>query len=145
MIPKLIDVGAPWKVLPKGIHDADINEFKRVFVNNQHRKMLFRGLKKMVNALKNAGCKTVYIDGSYVTSKENPNDYDICWDTKGVDINKLDPVLITFANKREAQKNKYLGECFPSHFDAGNGQTFIDFFQIDRYTGESKGILRLHI
>ena len=31
----------------------------------------------MVN-LRDAGCKTVYVDGSFVTDKERPGDFDAC-------------------------------------------------------------------
>jgi hypothetical protein len=54
----------------------------------------------------------VYIDGSFVTSGETPNDFDACWDIHGVDAARLDPVLLVFENQRAAQKIKYQGEFF---------------------------------
>ena len=70
------------------------------------------GLREAMQSLKNAGCRTVYIDGSFVTDKEIPGDFDACWEEAWVDPLKLDPVLLTFADGRAAQKAKYLGSCF---------------------------------
>ena len=38
------------------------------------------GLRAALESLKSAGCRTVYLNGSFVTSKEAPNDFDACWD-----------------------------------------------------------------
>ena len=60
-----------------------------------------------------AGCRTVYIDGSFVTSKSEPGDYDACWDIDGVNVEALDLVFLDFSGRRAAQKRKYFGEFFP--------------------------------
>jgi len=41
MIPELVDIGSPWKVLPPGIHDATLDEVEGRFATNEHRKRLF--------------------------------------------------------------------------------------------------------
>ena len=92
--------------------------------------------------LRDAGCRTAYIDGSFVTDKEYPNDYDACWEETGVDPYLLDLVLLTFDHGRETQKAKYLGELFPVTAVAdAEGLSFLEFFQMDRDTGEPKGIV----
>jgi hypothetical protein len=54
--------------------------------------------------------------------------------------------LLTFDNGRAAQKAKYLGEFFPAHLtEGGSGQTFLDFFQVDRETGDAKGMVALDV
>ena len=45
-------------------------------------------------ACESASCQTGYLDGSFVSSKLEPGDFDACWDEKGVDLDKLDPVLL---------------------------------------------------
>jgi len=70
-------------------------------------------LKKAIDSLRSAGCKSVYIDGSFVTSKANPVDFDGCWDMDGVDPSLLDPALLDFNLGRSVQKWKYMGELFP--------------------------------
>ena len=135
--------------LPQGIHDADWSEFEARFAITAHRTRLAAGLKSALEVLGKAGCKRVYVDGSYVTEKEVPNDFDVAWDPAGVDtklLKKLEPVFFDFDNKRAAQKTKYLGEFFPSSVPADLvGTTFIDFFQIDKTTGNAKGIVALNI
>jgi len=146
MIPDLIDIGGDWNVLPPGIHDATLEEITEKYASNTLRKLLFEGLKKAVKALSFAGCKTIYLDGSFVTAKTNPGDWDMCWSLVGVDANKLDPILLDFRDKRKNQKLKFLGECFPSSVGAdANGTTFLDYFQKDRITGKTKGIIRLQL
>jgi hypothetical protein len=105
------------------------------------RRELFAGLKRASKALSAAECRTIYVDGSFVSGKPNPNDYDVCWDPAGVDPAKLDPVFLDFSNKRANQKAKYLGEFFPFSAEAAPGKTFLEFFQTDRFTGARKGIL----
>ncbi len=143
MIPDFVDTGGPWEVLPPGIHDASLEEIKDRFVKNTQRQELFEGIVRGCSALKIAGCSTVYLDGSYITDKPVPDDFDICWNPVGVDDSKIDPVLLDFSNNRKDQKLKYGGEFFPSNVYAENTHIFIDYFQIDKYTGKKKGIIRI--
>ena len=92
-------------------------------------------------SLRAIGCVRIYLDGSYVTGKPIPGDYDACWDPAGVDLKRLDPVFRDFSNKRQAQKTKFKGEFFPSTMKNAPTHPFVDFFQVDRFTGLSKGIL----
>jgi hypothetical protein len=103
-----------------------------------------KGLRAALSSLKKAGCKTVYLDGSFVTSKECPNDFDGCWIPVGVDPKKLDPVLLDFNNRRATQKAKFRGELFPALAIADQiGTPFVQFFQRDKSTGEAKGIVAI--
>ena len=93
-----------------------------------------------------AGCRTVYLNGSFVTGKAMPNDYDACWEEAGVDPTALDPVLLTFDAGRATQKAKYLGELFPASVIADtDGLSFLEFFQPDKETGEPKGIVAVDL
>jgi hypothetical protein len=146
MIPDLIDINGDWDVLPPGIHDATLEEIQAKYTWNDRRKLLFGGLKKAINALSFAGCKTFYIDGSFVTAKTNPGDYDMCWSPVGVNDQKIDPVLLDFSDRRKNQKLIFKGESFPSSINAdANGNTFLDYFQKDKITGKTKGIIRLQL
>ena len=51
----------------------------------------------------------MYLDGSFVTSKQVPNDFDACWDEIGVNMSLIDPVLLKFDRVRAAQKAKFRG------------------------------------
>lgn len=79
---------------------------------------------------------------SVASAKPEPGDFDVCWSVAGCDPDRLDPVLLDFSNGRAAQKAKYGGEQFPAELPEGAiGRTFLEFFQIDRTTGDAKGIV----
>lgn len=147
MIPTLVDLGspAPWAVLPPGIHDATLAEIEAVFATTPHRQWLFAGFVRMASALRAAGCQVAYLDGSFTTAKPHPDDYDGCWDHNGIDFAKIDPVLLDFNGKREAQKRKYQGEMFPALTLNGPSGTFLDFFRSEKFSGRPKGILRVSL
>ena len=87
-----------------------------------------------------------YIDGSFVTAKDAPQDFDGCWEAAGVDPERLDPVLLNFTRGRAAQKAKYGGELFIANSPASPaGTTFIDFFQNDKASGAQKGIIAIDL
>jgi hypothetical protein len=111
-------------------------------------RRLCDGFTRGVIVLREAGCSTVYLDGSFVTSKEFPGDYDACWEIDGVNVANLDPVLKDFSNRRVAQKTKFGGEFFPAQARAEESspfRTFFDFFQIDKETGVPKGIVGIKL
>lgn len=142
MIPDLTSIsGSPWDVLPVGQHPATFAEVASRFAFNPYRRALFHGLVEAGVNLQLAGCKRVFLDGSFVSAKPQPGDYDGCWDPSGVDIKKLDPVFLNFENKRKAQKEKFKGEWFPAGLLNAPRQTFVELFQVDRFTGKPKGIL----
>lgn len=145
MIPPLVPLlGAPWTVLPPGAHFASLDEVRDTFAGNSWRRDLFNGLLRASGKLRVAGCALVYLDGSFVTGKPKPGDYDACWDPQGVDRAKLDQVFLEFANGRAAQKAAFNGEFFPSSMVCSDvGRTFLEFFQLDRVTGKQKGIIAI--
>lgn len=146
MIPQLIDLaGAPWSVIPPGIHDATLDEINAAFATTPYRQWLFSGFVRVADALRVAGCTVAYLDGSFTTGKLHPSDYDGCWDHTGMDFSRLDPVLLDFDGKREAQKRKYQGEMFPAYVANGSSGIFLDFFQVEKFTGLPKGILRVSL
>ncbi|MFY9512886.1 MAG: hypothetical protein WAQ05_18120 [Rubrivivax sp.] len=99
------------------------------------------GLLDALRLLRAAGCRRVYLDGSLVTSKLEPGDFDACWGAAGVDFDRVDDRLLTFDRGRATQKAAFLGELFIADSRADpHGTLFRDFFQIDR-DGRRKGIV----
>ena len=96
--------------LPSGIYGATWPEIAARFGWNAHRQHLLDGVHRVLAALAQAGCRVVYLNGSFVTAKEHPRDYDACWGLTGVDVDALDPVLLDFDDDRAAQRAKYGGE-----------------------------------
>ncbi len=105
---------------------------------------MFEGFKKGVASLLCAGCNTIFLDGSFVSGKPYPRDFDVCWDPTGVDDRKLDPVLLDFSQNRRRQKQELNGEFFPASALADGHRTFVDLFQRDKHTGRAKGIIKVH-
>lgn len=134
--------------LPPGVHFCTWEEFVTRFGTTQHRLNLIAGLKIAMAQLQTAGCPTVYVDGSFVTHKLVPGDFDACWEANGVDMAQLQtiaPALLKFDAKRAAQKAAYGGEFFPAGWPADSaGTLFLEFFQMDR-DGNSKGIIAINL
>ena len=132
--------------LPPGIHDATWEEIVDRFGSNALREELLMGLQETLVSLRNAGCSRAYLDGSFVTAKDEPGDFDACWEVAGVDAGWLDPVLLTFADARRAQKERFGGELFPADAAADpHGTRFLEYFQRDKHTGDPKGIVALDL
>jgi hypothetical protein len=146
ILPPFVEVpGAPYPVLPPGIHWATMDEVRVRFATSPRRVWLYEGLVQVVEVLTNAGCLRLHLDGSFVTAKENPGDYDGCWDPSGVVPAMLDPVLLDFTDRRAAQKRKYRGELFIAGLPSGPEGTFLEFFQVEKYTGAAKGIVGVRL
>lgn len=96
--------------------------------------------------LKAIGCTAIYVDGSFVTSKRVPGDYDACWDQRFADLSKVGRYPGLDPSNRAVQKHTYGGDVFPAFIiESGSGMLFIDFFQTDKTTGLKKGIVKLNV
>ncbi|MBI3471072.1 MAG: hypothetical protein HY013_06925 [Candidatus Solibacter usitatus] len=132
--------------LPPGVHSATWPEIEERLASNPRRRRLLEGFRRACEGLRRAGCRLVYLDGSLVTTKEHPGDFDACWDTQNVDDGLLDPVFWDFSQGRAAQKRRFLGELFPAQLPEGaTGRAFVEFFQVNKLTGEPKGILAIRL
>ncbi|QKU54559.1 DUF6932 family protein [Vibrio cholerae] len=143
MIPEFNDQGN----LPEGIHYASMQELIERFGYNAKRAWLLDGLSLLIRNLESAGCRLIYIDGSFVTEKEIPGDYDMAWSIQGVEPGKLDPcLLLARPEDRKDIELVYRGDVFPAEIPEGaSGKTFLSFFQQDKNTGEKKGIVAINI
>lgn len=94
--------------------------------------------------LADAGCRRLWINGSFVTDKEEPGDLDAIWDQNGVDFDLLDDIFFEFSDGRRAQKLRFGGEFLPNVVESGSGLAFVDFFQNDR-DGGRKGIVVIEL
>jgi hypothetical protein len=132
--------------LPPGVHWAEWSAIVARLAWTARRQRLLIGLEQGLLALAQAGCHTAYLDGSFVSQKASPGDFDVCWEVEGVSASLLDPVLLTFSNRRAAQKAKYGGEFFPAEAAATpGGLRYLEFFQISKFDGRAKGIIAIDI
>jgi hypothetical protein len=95
-----------------------------------HRRNVFAGFGRACQELRKAGCRLVYVDGSFVATKVHPGDFDACWDIRNVNEKSLDPIFWDFSHGRAAQKHRFLGELFPAQLPEGaTGRAFIQFYR----------------
>lgn len=128
MIPKFNKLG----YLPPGKpYNATWEEFTARFETTANRKVLIDGLYQALVALKTAGCRSVYVNGSFITSKAEPRDWDGCWEMEGVNFNVLDPLIVDEEFHHMKRKKKYLGDLF-LQAPRLPGRNFVSFFQRDR-------------
>src|ERR1700685_2449816 len=99
--------------LPAGIHWATWQEIQSRFGFSLRRQQLLGGLRLALAALNRAGCSRVYIDGSFVTVKREPGDYDACWDIDGVNVEALDSVFLDFSKGRTGAEAQVPRRVFP--------------------------------
>jgi len=132
--------------LPPGVHDATWDELEERFGGNKTRKKQLRGLRLALDDLKRAGCSIVYIDGSFVSEKEKPGDFDGCWEADGVNWDDLHPALRKLTVPRASQKKRYGGELVIADSPSEPfGPAYLEFFQQDGRSGAAKGIIRVSL
>ena len=71
MMPPFEEYG----LLPPGVHWTFRDEFLQRFGTRRWRLRLAPGIRAAIENLKDAGCLTVYVNGSIITAKEVPNDF----------------------------------------------------------------------
>jgi hypothetical protein len=133
--------------LPPGLYRVTLEEIRNHFTWNAKRKRLFGGLIRALKNLAEAGVKKVWIDGSFVTDKNEPADIDGCWEYhESVDVNRLDEVFLDLNPPRTSMRKKYGVDFLISTVSLldGRGNTVLEFFQQDR-DGNQKGILLVEI
>jgi len=102
--------------------------------------------KRALDSLRGDSCQRDYIDGSFVTAKDEPADFDACWEPSNVVPRLLDATLVEFSDRRRAQKARFGGELFLANIPVGPGLAdFLEYFQHDPNTGQPKGILAINL
>lgn len=141
--------------LPAGIHVATLLEVLEKFgTASEKRKFLVSGLKLVIKQFKQVGVQRIYVDGSFTSDKEGPNDIDGCWSTEGVDekmLNLLDRDFWQFSSIeefnecREEIKRKYGLDFYIAEWNEGStGKPFPEYFQTTR-DGRPKGIIQINL
>ncbi|MGE7609635.1 DUF6932 family protein [Peribacillus frigoritolerans] len=134
-------------ILPPGIHVTTWDEFKTRYGVNHKRKLQLNGLERAIEEFVKSGCTNIYVDGSFVTNKKNPGDFDALYELEEVNDQIIDEVLLdaSYAG-REKQKKYYEGEFFPAYAKAHpNGTIYLDYFQRNKKDNKPKGIIRIKL
>jgi hypothetical protein len=135
--------------LPRGIHTLTWQEFSKRFAYNPVRQKLLRGLLRGIRLLQNVGCHSIYIGGSFVTTKEFPSDVDVIWESSDMSFERVERVSPVFLEEEPGcpyQKSHFGAEFYPSEcIESISGLSFLEFFQCDFEQGRRRGIVRIDI
>lgn len=119
--------------LPEGIHYATWAEFTERFGTTARRVALIARAHEALVHLAEAGCAAVLVGGSFVTTKDAPEDLDLLWAPEGVDPDALHPAFLDMS-ARPALKARFGVDIFPAIFvEAASGLPFAEFFQRRKY------------
>lgn len=123
--------------------ELSLEELKKHFGTNAGR------LKKIETALlffklfSTCGCTTVYIGGSFVSTKKHPEDIDLCFDLTYIDYKQLESVFPDFFDFNKIGEIRRNLECHILYFD-NNTPYFFQMLQEDR-SGHLKGLVKVSL
>lgn len=122
--------------LPPGMHRASWEEIRQRFGGSARREALLDAAMEVIRALRRAGCRGAWLNGSFVSDVDDPEDFDLCYELTST---RLDQLPSTLRDPKTA-KRTYGGDVFPTHA----ALPFLDFFQRDR-DGNAKGIIEIDL
>ncbi len=130
--------------LPVGEHTADWDEVEKRFGWNNGRRDILKGLRRLASALRDRGCRLFLLDGSFITAKEHPSDFDACCDYSEIDPFELMDLRLTSSG--DVMKAEYRGEVYgyKQIVPCDDRYTFREFFQSDQ-DDIPKGIVSLNL
>ena len=145
MIPRFTNEG----LLPPGVHETDVGELREKIGWGRKRQGLLEGLEEALELMASCGATRVYLDGSFVTDKDRPNDIDGCYDlaedVTAEDLERLAPIFPPSPSNRAEAKRRFGVDFFPAAAtELGSGQPFLRFFQTDR-EGRERGVLSVEL
>lgn len=142
MIPELSDDG----LLPPGIHRASIGEIERQFVKfdrSDRRFRIYAGLKRLIEEVRKLPfIQAMYLAGSFVSSKPEPNDFDCLLTIDGESFpQELRPFEYRIVSRRAAAK-EFGGDVIAVVAGSELHWRYMDFFQTSR-DGTPVGMIEL--
>ena len=141
-------------LLPPGLHDRTLDEIHALCVQafpvSRTRPGIFAGLADFYTALARFGVSVeLWVDGSFVTDKENPNDVDIVAQVGQKSFASLSPerqeALFNLFWQRETARARWRVDAYIfTRGDREQESFWLDLFGHSR-SGEAKGIIRLQV
>lgn len=140
-------------LLPAGQWDCTLTEAEAAFCLNPHRRALWEGLQRFIEAeVKPLGSLTLWLDGSFTRSKAHPEDIDVV-----IDLSTWEPALalaeaISLRLRHDAMKVQYHVDAWARHpflpqdlaaFFQYAGDKCAAELRIDKF--QAKGILRVQV
>lgn len=141
----MLEIDRTTGCLAPGTHPATLQEVERVFGDGVRRRQIIAGLRFVVTKLVGFGVETIWLDGSFVTTKLRPNDVDVVYvPPVGADTSQWG--ILAFARRTELKK-LHMVDLWPHPSPqptAGGFSTvpLIDWFRGNR-DGTEKGVVEL--
>lgn len=140
-------------LLEPGQHHLIWDEFVKTYGVNKHRKALIAQMPTAFRLLRKAGCRTIFMNGSFVINPKvelDPSDYDALFLLKEIpDGSLLDPIFRMQQPSglidKIGQLSRFGGEFYAAEYPSRLGGTMFEFFQQDKDTKAPKGIIVLDI
>lgn len=142
MIPDFNEDG----LLPPGIHQADLEEFRErfaIFDRSDRRLRIYAQLERLIREAKKAAIvRRIIVGGSFVTANAEPNDFDC--------ILVLDPAIVGTTLRpfeynlvsRKMARRLFGGDVLPALEGSRALDQYLEFFQTTR-DGEQMGIVEV--
>ena len=137
-----------------GFHDISLENIEEIFsnnfVNSNNRKYLVERLMAFFNQLMLVGIDfEIWIDGSFATKKENPNDIDIAVIHDPKTVNELPEdkkkILVNLFNDKNETRIRYSCDVYFIQNDKKNHRSYWrGWFGFSR-TEKPKGIPRIYL
>ena len=142
--------------LPLGIYEMKIDEIERIFVNSKKREEIMNHYKKHLHDLQNSPhYLNHWIDGSFVTLKENPNDIDTLTEFDGVTVDKNNEKekIDTLIQNAYSESGKMCHSLSVYKYPEDNSEEYEKYleiknrtlilFSINKETRKAKGFIKL--
>jgi hypothetical protein len=132
--------------LPAGVHQATWPDFQSrfcIFARSDRRLKLCTLIEQLVVETRASGIvEQLIIAGSFVTAKEEPNDYDaVIIFEASLDVSKLPPFLFDLVDGIRA-RHRFGGDIFPIRSGTTRATNLLSYFQHNRL-GKPVGVLEV--
>jgi hypothetical protein len=126
--------------------ELSLEEFQQQFGTNMSRIEKIKAATQFFKKFSSCGCKAVYIGGSFVSKKKDPEDIDLLFDLTEADSEKLEwelPELLSHNHKNKIGTIRRNLKCHIFTFDKRD-QRLLDILLRDR-KGYPKGMVKINL
>ncbi|HEY4063237.1 MAG TPA: hypothetical protein VGM30_15130 [Puia sp.] len=118
-------------------------EFVHHFGTNDERTQQITNALPFLRTFHSCGCTTVYVGGSFVSTKKIPGDIDLCFDLSGIDEEKIKKSLPEFFDWSQLGRICRDLKCHILYFNEKTTE-LLDMLKTDRYDNR-KGMVKLDL
>jgi hypothetical protein len=126
--------------------ELTLDEFEQYFGTTALRREKIKNALRFFKIFSSCGCITVYIGGSFVSTKKNPADIDLCFDITTVDRKKLKNEFPEFFGPRRINKLGEIRRDLKCHIFTFTNEdiTMFELLQYDR-EHNPKGLVKISL